>query len=61
MKPRISVLGTGHMRSALVVDIWNLTKSRSDPLAALGAGIAAMVQNTVAASEIVVVPESQLS
>jgi 3-hydroxyisobutyrate dehydrogenase-like beta-hydroxyacid dehydrogenase len=64
MKPRISVIGTGRMGSALVktflkqgypVDIWNRTKSRSEPLAALGARIAATVQHAIASAEIVVV------
>jgi 3-hydroxyisobutyrate dehydrogenase-like beta-hydroxyacid dehydrogenase len=64
MKPRISVIGTGRMGSALVkaflkqgypVDIWNRTKSRSEPLAALGARIATTVQDAVTAAEVVVV------
>jgi 3-hydroxyisobutyrate dehydrogenase-like beta-hydroxyacid dehydrogenase len=64
MKTRISVLGTGRMVSALVkaflkqehpVDIWNHTKSRSEPLAALGARITTTVQDAVASAEIVVV------
>jgi 3-hydroxyisobutyrate dehydrogenase-like beta-hydroxyacid dehydrogenase len=64
MKPRISVLGTGRMGSALVkaflkqeypVDIWNRTKSRSEPLAALGARMATTVQDAVSSAEIVVV------
>jgi 3-hydroxyisobutyrate dehydrogenase-like beta-hydroxyacid dehydrogenase len=56
MKPRISVLGTGRMGSALVkaflkqeypVDIWNRTRSKLEPLGALGARIAPTVQDAL--------------
>jgi 3-hydroxyisobutyrate dehydrogenase-like beta-hydroxyacid dehydrogenase len=64
MKPRISVLGAGLMGSALVkaflkqeyrVDIWNRTKSKCEPLAALGARIATTAEDAVTAADIVVV------
>jgi 3-hydroxyisobutyrate dehydrogenase-like beta-hydroxyacid dehydrogenase len=64
MKTRISVLGAGRMGSALVraflkqghsVGIWNRTKSKGEPLAALGARIATTVLDAVTAAEMVVV------
>ena len=64
MKPRTSVLGTGRMGSALAraflkqgheTSVWNRTKSKCEPLAALGAQVAPSVQDAVAASEIIVV------
>jgi 3-hydroxyisobutyrate dehydrogenase-like beta-hydroxyacid dehydrogenase len=64
MTPTISVIGTGRMGSALVraflkqgyrTDVWNRTKSKAEPLAALGARVATTVEDAVAAAEIVVV------
>lgn len=64
MNARISVLGTGRMGSALAdaflrheypVDVWNRTTSKTEPLAARGARVAATVQDAVAAAEVVVV------
>ncbi|OJH34016.1 NAD(P)-dependent oxidoreductase [Cystobacter ferrugineus] len=64
MKPGISVLGTGRMGSALVgaflkqgynVAVWNRTKSKCAPLAALGARVATTVRDAVADAEVVVV------
>ncbi|WNG32770.1 NAD(P)-dependent oxidoreductase [Archangium violaceum] len=64
MKPGIAVLGTGRMGSALVsaflkqgysVAIWNRTKSKCAPLAALGARVAETVRDAVADAELVVV------
>ena len=64
MKPRISILGTGRMGSALAraflkqgyeTSVWNRTKSKCGPLAELGAHIAPSVLDAVAAAEIIVV------
>lgn len=64
MKPRISVLGAGRMGSALAraflkhgysTGVWNRTKSKCEPLAALGARIAPTVQDAAAASDVIVV------
>jgi 3-hydroxyisobutyrate dehydrogenase-like beta-hydroxyacid dehydrogenase len=64
MKPAISVIGAGHMGSALVrafleqgfdTTVWNRTRSKCEPLAAAGARVAASVEEAVAASDIVVV------
>ncbi|MCP3140397.1 NAD(P)-dependent oxidoreductase [Pyxidicoccus xibeiensis] len=64
MKPGIAVLGAGRMGSALIkaflkqgyrTAIWNRTRARSEPLAALGACIAPSVKDAVADAEVVVV------
>ncbi|MFP2923816.1 NAD(P)-dependent oxidoreductase [Pyxidicoccus sp. 3LG] len=64
MKPGIAVLGAGRMGSALIkaflkqgyrTDIWNRTRARVEPLAALGARIAPSVRDAVAGAEVVVV------
>lgn len=64
MKPGIAVLGTGRMGSALVgaflkqgysVAVWNRTKSKCAPLAALGARVATTVRDAIADAELVVV------
>jgi 3-hydroxyisobutyrate dehydrogenase-like beta-hydroxyacid dehydrogenase len=64
MKPPISIIGTGRMGSALAkaflkqgyeTSVWNRTKSKCEPLAALGAQLAPSVQDAAAAAEIVVV------
>ena len=64
MKRRIAILGTGRMGSALAraflkqgheTSVWNRTKSKCEPLAALGAQVAPSVQDAVVAAEIIVV------
>jgi 3-hydroxyisobutyrate dehydrogenase-like beta-hydroxyacid dehydrogenase len=64
MNPRITILGTGRMGSALAraflkqgyeTSVWNRTKSKCEPLAALGARVASSVKDAVAAAEIIVV------
>jgi 3-hydroxyisobutyrate dehydrogenase-like beta-hydroxyacid dehydrogenase len=64
MKPAITILGTGRMGSALAraflkngyaTSVWNRTKSKSEPLAQLGAQIAPSVLDAVAAAEVIVV------
>ncbi|NTX55531.1 NAD(P)-dependent oxidoreductase [Myxococcus sp. CA039A] len=64
MKPNISVIGAGRMGSALikaflrsghVTTVWNRTRVRCEPLAALGARIAESVRDAVHAADIVVV------
>ncbi|NTX04683.1 NAD(P)-dependent oxidoreductase [Myxococcus sp. CA040A] len=64
MKPNISVIGAGRMGSALikaflrsghVTTVWNRTRARCEPLAALGARIAESVRDAVHAADIVVV------
>ncbi len=64
MKPRITILGTGRMGSALArafleqgytTSVWNRTTSKCGPLVELGAQIASSVLDAVAAAEIVVV------
>ena len=64
MKPAISVLGTGRMGSALArallqsgyrTTVWNRTKQKAEPLAALGATVAASVLEAVNAAEIIIV------
>ncbi|MGF6174249.1 3-hydroxyisobutyrate dehydrogenase-like beta-hydroxyacid dehydrogenase [Ensifer sp. 4252] len=64
MKPSISVLGTGRMGSALArallragyrTTVWNRTKEKAEPLAALGATVAPTVRQAIDAAEIVIV------
>ena len=64
MKPAISVLGTGRMGSALArallqsgyrTTAWNRTRQKAEPLAALGASVAASVREAVDAAEIIIV------
>ncbi len=64
MKARISILGAGRMGSALAraflrkgheTSVWNRTKSKCEPLAALGAQIAPTVQDAAVAAEIIIV------
>lgn len=64
MKTRVSILGTGRMGSALArafikngypTTVWNRSPDKTQPLAALGASVAASVRDAVAASEIIVV------
>jgi len=63
MSSRIAVLGTGRMGAALVraflkqghaTHVWNRTRSRGEPLAALGARIADTVLDAVTAADIIV-------
>ena len=67
MKPAISVLGTGRMGSALArallqagyrTTVWNRTKQKTEPLAALGATVAASALEAVNAAEIIIVSVS---
>ena len=64
MKPTLSVIGIGSMGSALVraflkheyrTTIWNRTQAKAEPLAGLGARLAATVRDAVSAADIVVV------
>lgn len=64
MKPTISILGTGHMGSALAsallragysTTVWNRTAEKTRPLAAAGAAVAASAQEAVEAAEIIIV------
>lgn len=64
MKTRVGILGTGRMGSALArafikngypTTVWNRSPDKTQPLAALGASVAASVRDAVAASEIIVV------
>lgn len=63
MKPQVAILGTGRMGSALArafiqqghtTHVWNRTIRRSEPLAALGAQVAATVRAAVEAADVVV-------
>ena len=64
MKRSIAVVGTGRMGSALVrallaeghrTTVWNRTRDKAEPLAALGAVIAPSVLDAVSAAEIIIV------
>lgn len=64
MKPAISVLGTGRMGSALTrallkaghrTTVWNRTKQKTEPLAAIGATVAASVLEAVDAAGTIIV------
>lgn len=64
MKLSISVVGTGRMGSALArallrsgyrTTVWNRTKQKAEPLAALGATVAGSVLEAVKAAEIIIV------
>ncbi|MCX8567576.1 MULTISPECIES: NAD(P)-binding domain-containing protein [Hyphomicrobiales] len=64
MKRSIAVVGTGRMGSALArallaeghrTTVWNRTRDKAEPLAALGAVIAPSVLDAVSAAEIVIV------
>lgn len=70
MKPAISVLGTGRMGSALArallqagyrTTVWNRTKQKAEPLAAVGATVAASVLEAVDAAQIIIVNVSDYS
>jgi 3-hydroxyisobutyrate dehydrogenase-like beta-hydroxyacid dehydrogenase len=70
MKPAISVLGTGRMGSALArallqaghrTTVWNRTKQKAEPLAAIGATVAASVLDAVDAAQIIIVNVSDYS
>lgn len=70
MKPAISVLGTGRMGSALArallragyrTTVWNRTKQKAEPLAAIGATVAASVLEAVDAAQIIIVNVSDYS
>jgi 3-hydroxyisobutyrate dehydrogenase-like beta-hydroxyacid dehydrogenase len=63
-KPRIAILGTGRMGSALAraflkqgyaTSVWNRTKSKCEPLGQLGAQIAPSVLDAIAAAEVIIV------
>jgi 3-hydroxyisobutyrate dehydrogenase-like beta-hydroxyacid dehydrogenase len=49
-----SALVRAFLKQGYSVDIWNRTKSKAEPLAALGARVTATVRDAVAAAEIVV-------
>ncbi|MCW0015421.1 NAD(P)-binding domain-containing protein [Rhizobium sp. BT-226] len=60
MKPAISILGTGRMGSALAralvqagyrTTVWNRTKQKAEPLAAIGATVAASVLEAIEAAQ----------
>ena len=64
MKRSIAVVGTGRMGSALArsllaaghrTTVWNRTRDKAEPLAALGAVIAPSVLDAVSAAEIIIV------
>lgn len=64
MKRSIAVVGTGRMGSALArallaeghrTTVWNRTRDKAEPLAALGAVIASSVLDAVSAAEIIIV------
>ena len=64
VKPGILVVGTGRMGSALArtflkheytTGVWNRTRSKLEPLAALGARIADTLPAAIAAADIVVI------
>ncbi|QSQ17729.1 NAD(P)-dependent oxidoreductase [Myxococcus landrumensis] len=64
MKPTLTVIGAGRMGSALIkaflqkgytTTVWNRTRSRSEPLAKLGAHLADTVRDAVKRSDIIVV------
>lgn len=64
MKTRVSVLGLGRMGSALAralikagypSNVWNRSTDKAQPLAAMGATVAADVREAVATSDIVIV------
>ncbi|MBA5804358.1 NAD(P)-dependent oxidoreductase [Rhizobium changzhiense] len=64
MKPAISILGTGRMGSALAralvqagyrTTVWNRTKQKAEPLAAIGATVAASVLEAIEAAQIIIV------
>ena len=70
MKPRIAIIGTGRMGSALAgafleqgyrAIVWNRTTSKTEPLAARGARVAPTVESAIADSELVVVNVSDYS
>jgi len=61
--PRAAVIGTGTMGSALArallaaghqVTVWNRTRSRAEPLAAAGAGLAGSPAGAAAAADVVI-------
>jgi 3-hydroxyisobutyrate dehydrogenase-like beta-hydroxyacid dehydrogenase len=64
MTSHIAILGTGRMGSALAhalvrnnhpTHVWNRTRERTRPLAALGATVAPTIEHAIAAADIVVV------
>lgn len=70
MKPSISVLGTGRMGSALArallqagyrTTVWNRTRQKAEPLAAIGATVAASVLEAVKEAQVIIVNVSDYS
>lgn len=70
MKPTVGVLGTGRMGSALArallqagyrTTVWNRTKEKTEPLAAIGATVAASVLDAVDNAQIIIVNVSDYS
>lgn len=64
MKSNVCVLGAGRMGSSIVrtlldrgypTSVWNRTAAKSEPLAVLGAKVAASVEDGVGAAEVVIV------
>jgi 3-hydroxyisobutyrate dehydrogenase-like beta-hydroxyacid dehydrogenase len=63
-QPTIAILGTGRMGAALAralardgaaLQVWNRTRARAEPLAALGVRIAPTIADAIAAADLVIV------